>query len=164
MEMTSRRGPQCGTGSARAESARSQADATIVRRPESEASDRTRIMTREEALAEAETVRVIESPPIRLIGLSGPLANREIEISPGTLLIGKAPVPAAGQRQLVVDDDSFLSRNHASIEFTGESLILLDAGSTNGCYVNGSRVQRSNLQHGDQVQLGASVLRVERPA
>jgi hypothetical protein len=164
MEMTSRRCASCGTGPARVESARSQAEATIVRKPESEASDRTRIMTREEALAQAETVRVLESPPFRLVGLSGPLANQEIEIPRGTLLIGKAPDPTTGQRHFTIDDDAFLSRNHASIECTGESLVLQDAGSTNGCYVNGARVQRSNLQHGDQVQLGASVLRVERPA
>jgi FHA domain len=156
MEMTWRQCPKCVHGAMRRATARSQAEATIVRRPESEAPDRTRIMTREEALAEAATVR--------LIGVSGPMANQDVAISPGTLCIGKAPATVAGQRQVVISDDGFLSRDHASIEFTGASLVLQDAGSTNGCYVNGTRVQRSNLRHGDQIQLGQSVFRLDWPA
>ena len=164
MEMTSRLCPKCVPGAGRAVSARSQADKTIVRRPEAEATDRTRIMTREEALAEVETVRVMEEPPIRLVGVSGPLAEQRVPIQSGTLFIGKAPDQPAGQLQLVIADDAFLSRVHATIEFRGGSLLIEDAGSTNGCYVNGTRVQRSALRDGDQIQLGSSVFRVEWPS
>ncbi|HKY39725.1 MAG TPA: FHA domain-containing protein [Polyangiaceae bacterium] len=48
-----------------------------------------------------------------------------------------------------------ISRRHARIAREGERWVVFDAGSYNGCYVNGARVsQRQELSHGDLVQLG----------
>jgi len=48
-----------------------------------------------------------------------------------------------------------ISRRHARIAREAERWIVFDAGSYNGCYVNGARVsQRHDLAHGDLVQLG----------
>ena len=48
-----------------------------------------------------------------------------------------------------------ISRRHARIAREAERWIVFDAGSYNGCYVNGARVsQRQELSHGDLVQLG----------
>jgi pSer/pThr/pTyr-binding forkhead associated (FHA) protein len=48
-----------------------------------------------------------------------------------------------------------ISRRHARIVREAERWVVLDAGSYNGCYVNGARVnQRQELSHGDLVQLG----------
>jgi len=48
-----------------------------------------------------------------------------------------------------------ISRRHARIAREAERWIVFDAGSYNGCYVNGARVnQRQDLTHGDLVQLG----------
>lgn len=48
-----------------------------------------------------------------------------------------------------------ISRRHARIAREAERWVVFDAGSYNGCYVNGARVsQRQDLQHGDLVQLG----------
>jgi pSer/pThr/pTyr-binding forkhead associated (FHA) protein len=48
-----------------------------------------------------------------------------------------------------------ISRRHARIAREAERWVVFDAGSYNGCYVNGARVsQRHELSHGDLVQLG----------
>ncbi len=48
-----------------------------------------------------------------------------------------------------------ISRRHARITREAERWVVFDAGSYNGCYVNGARVsQRQDLTHGDLVQLG----------
>src|SRR6188474_145300 len=48
-----------------------------------------------------------------------------------------------------------ISRRHARIAREAERWVVFDAGSYNGCYVNGARVsQRQELSHGDLVQLG----------
>jgi ABC transport system ATP-binding/permease protein len=48
-----------------------------------------------------------------------------------------------------------ISRRHARLSREAERWVVFDAGSYNGCYVNGARVsQRQELAHGDLVQLG----------
>jgi pSer/pThr/pTyr-binding forkhead associated (FHA) protein len=48
-----------------------------------------------------------------------------------------------------------ISRRHARLAREAERWVVFDAGSYNGCYVNGARVsQRQELVHGDLVQLG----------
>ena len=47
-----------------------------------------------------------------------------------------------------------LSRSHARIEPTEGRLVVVDLGSKNGTLVNGVRVQRRELGHGDTVTLG----------
>src|SRR5262245_41774400 len=57
---------------------------------------------------------------------------------------------------LRVDDES-VSRMHAVIEIAGPSEIyIIDLGSTKGTLVNGQKVNKSKLQSGDQIVLGAT--------
>ncbi len=52
--------------------------------------------------------------------------------------------------------DNSLSRQHARVMFVDGKFVLIDMGSTNGCYVNGRTVshERHVLADGDAVQLG----------
>lgn len=60
-------------------------------------------------------------------------------------------------------DDSHLSRAHAEFDRgTGGTPIIRDAGSRNGTYVNGSRIQEHPLVSGDVVGLGRALLMVTR--
>ncbi len=54
--------------------------------------------------------------------------------------------------------DREVSRRHASFELEGESLRLLDLGSTNGTKVGTVRVREALLSGGEQVVVGATVL------
>jgi hypothetical protein len=50
-------------------------------------------------------------------------------------------------------EDSAVSKQHASIEMVGNDHILQDLGSANGTAVNGARVTRHLLRHGDLVEI-----------
>ena len=59
----------------------------------------------------------------------------------------------------VVLDDATVSRRHALVvERNGESIIA-DDRSRNGLFVNGRRVLQAPLHNGDEIQLGALVMR-----
>lgn len=90
--------------------------------------------------------------------------------------------PAAGlrvavERRLVVGrrdadvtiEDPELSRRHATVEpAAGEGLVVSDLGSTNGTWVNGTRIAVATVvRPGDELALGDSRMRAEsapRPA
>jgi FHA domain len=63
----------------------------------------------------------------------------------------------------VVIDDAAVSKEHAAITPVGNDHILEDLGSVNGTYVNGARVLRQILQHGDVIGIGGSHLRYLNP-
>jgi hypothetical protein len=54
----------------------------------------------------------------------------------------------------IVLDDQNVSRQHAEIHPVGDAFQLVDLGSTNGCKVNGVRVQRHVLADGDRLTFG----------
>lgn len=56
-----------------------------------------------------------------------------------------------------------VSRQHAAIEFSEDTLILLDVGSANGTFLNGQRLppnQPRVLRDGDEVRLGKLVAHI----
>lgn len=57
--------------------------------------------------------------------------------------------------------DPNVSRNHAEVRPHGNGWVMVDLGSTNGSRVNGVRVQSQELQEGDEVAFGNTVLRFE---
>ena len=63
---------------------------------------------------------------------------------------------------LVIDDPEVDAR-HASVVPVGNDHILEDLQSVRGTLVNGTRVARHILQHGDVVQLGSFYLRYLNP-
>lgn len=63
----------------------------------------------------------------------------------------------------VVIDDSAVSREHAAIFQVGNDHVLSDLHSEHGTFVNGVRVDRHILQHGDVVEFGAFNLRYLNP-
>lgn len=58
--------------------------------------------------------------------------------------------------------DPSVSRNHALLDVRQGELIVRDAGSTNGTYINGDRVQLRALRPGDRVAFGKTEMLVER--
>ena len=60
---------------------------------------------------------------------------------------------------IVINDDSFISSQHARIEIRPEGAWVVDLGSTNGCFVNGQRVaDERSVRKGDRIQVGSTVL------
>jgi hypothetical protein len=54
----------------------------------------------------------------------------------------------------IILSGALVSRQHAVICVEGPQVILTDIGSTNGCYVNGERVETALLSPGDEIIIG----------
>jgi hypothetical protein len=64
----------------------------------------------------------------------------------------------------VVVDDPFASAEHAVLTFRGRAWYLEDRSSTNGTYVNASRIDGlAPIGFGDEIQIGQVRMRLERP-
>ena len=93
--------------------------------------------------------------PLQLQVLEGPQAGQELDLD-GPVVVGRDPEGA----QLVIDDPE-ASRRHASLTPEGQSLSVEDLGSTNGTFVNGSRIAKERiLIPGDRMMIGTTVLEV----
>ena len=84
--------------------------------------------------------------------------SRMIEFDGRPLTIGRA-----ADNDIVLRD-ARASRHHARIDGRRGSLVLTDAGSTNGSFVNDRRVDSVALGEGDRIRLGTTVLVVEAVA
>jgi putative serine protease PepD len=91
--------------------------------------------------------------PLRLAVTAGVGAGRLLELGEGRFVIGRD-----ASCDLTVDDPK-VSGEHAEIIRSGSSFVLRDLGSTNGTYVNGSRVREPvALEGGDQLRVGNTQL------
>jgi pSer/pThr/pTyr-binding forkhead associated (FHA) protein len=54
--------------------------------------------------------------------------------------------------------DSEVSRRHAMIEVAGDEAALLDLGATNGTYVDGQRIDRTQLGNRAEFTVGSTTL------
>jgi hypothetical protein len=81
----------------------------------------------------------------------------EFPLNSAPLTVGRG-----GQNDLVLTGDEFASARHARIEVRGDGVWIQDLDSTNGTYVNGSRVTGAErVTAGDIVRVGETDLRVE---
>ena len=78
--------------------------------------------------------------------------EQERELLPGDLTVGRASTCD------VVLSDPMVSRRHARIRVEGDDIILEDLGSRNGTYVNGDRVEATELQSSDDIRIGGVTL------
>lgn len=73
----------------------------------------------------------------------------------GRYLIGRG----AGDVPL---SDAKVSSKHAEVQILGpDGHFLVDLASTNGTFLNGARVERQRLRHGDLIRAGDTVLRLD---
>ena len=78
--------------------------------------------------------------------------------------VDSAPITIGrvGQNDLVIDGDEFASARHARIEARGDGVWVQDLDSTNGTFLNGSRVVGAErMNPGDVLRVGETDLRVE---
>ncbi|MCU0727567.1 MAG: FHA domain-containing protein [Planctomycetes bacterium] len=93
----------------------------------------------------------------KLIVRTGEKAGMEYEVKEGTVLGREAGVTVP-----ILDPKA--SRRHAQFGVEGSQFALEDLGSTNGTFVNGSRITRQRLHHGDVVRIGATEFLYNDPA
>jgi len=91
----------------------------------------------------------VQAQRITLRSLGGEQEGR-IWQSDRLLQVGRLPASE------VVLDDSSVSRQHAEVALTSKGWVVRDLGSTNGTFLNGTRVGRAeqNVRKGDILQFG----------
>jgi two-component system cell cycle response regulator len=87
----------------------------------------------------------------RLIVLAGGNVGEMYEIAP-QLILGR------GREADVRLQGDGISRKHAWVRIEAEEAHFEDLGSTNGSFVNGTRVMRQTLVEGDKIQIGTGVI------
>jgi ABC transport system ATP-binding/permease protein len=55
-----------------------------------------------------------------------------------------------------------ISNRHATLHKTNNGITIDDSGSTNGIFLNGNRITRSQVSVGDSVQIGSFVIRINK--
>jgi signal transduction histidine kinase len=89
---------------------------------------------------------------LTLLVLQGPDKGRRFELPDAPALVGR------DSRQLPLTDNT-VSRRHAELIPGPDSWILRDLGSSNGTYINGTRVtHRYTLKLGDQIRVGRTLM------
>jgi phosphoserine phosphatase RsbU/P len=94
----------------------------------------------------------------KLIILKGPNAGREFELSQDSMVIGRQTDSA------ICLESQAVSRHHACIIRQDVNFFVEDLGSSNGTYVNGSRIrERVALTENDTLQLGPYLFGLRLP-
>ncbi len=108
---------------------------------------------------QARQLAAARAEPARLIVVQSPALppGSEHVLDARALSIGRG-----GQNDVPLDADEFASARHARFEPRRDGVWVQDIGSTNGTYVNGSRLREPHrLRSGDVVRIGQTDLRFE---
>lgn len=81
-------------------------------------------------------------------------SRQEVEVRAELVVLGRDPSCD------IVLNDIKCSRRHAVVERTAQGLSIRDAGSSNGIYLNGRRVERAPFAPGDLARLGEVVVKL----
>ncbi len=91
--------------------------------------------------------------------------NPRLVMASGDLFLvpdGEATVGRDEGREWRIEGESSVSRLHARLTRSGDEVMIADAGSTNGTWVNGERIAADRiLRPGDQVMIGSVQARFE---
>src|SRR3954454_19638819 len=81
----------------------------------------------------------------------------EFQLNPGLNSIGRGI-----GNDFTIEHPS-ISTAHCQILVAADSIQIQDLGSTNGTFVNDSRIEQASLRSGQNFRLGSVELRLERP-
>jgi pSer/pThr/pTyr-binding forkhead associated (FHA) protein len=85
---------------------------------------------------------------------TGPMAGRRVELG-SELVIGR-------QDTDIVFEDPEVSRRHAVLRRSGDSVVIEDLNSTNGTFVNRERIRTPiTVRPGDEVRVGGTTFEIE---
>lgn len=105
-----------------------------------------------ELLKLEETPDVVSLRKCQLVVADGTDRGKKITLDKNVTKIGKRDT-----NDMILSDKA-ISRLHCEIEYTSDSFLLRDLGSTNGTFLNGSRVKEAYLAPGDLIKIGNTTL------
>jgi transcriptional regulator with GAF, ATPase, and Fis domain len=86
----------------------------------------------------------------KLVCINGPLRGREFKLPESTVRIGRQ-----ADNDICIADPQ-VSKHHCQILSAGSQFRLVDIGSHNGTWLNGTPVRERTLEHGDEIKVGLS--------
>ena len=90
---------------------------------------------------------------LTLLVLQGPDKGRRFELPDAPALVGR------DSKQMPITDNTVSRRHCELVPVEDGNWMLKDMGSSNGCYVNGTRVTRTYLlKLGDQIRVGRTIM------
>jgi DNA-binding NtrC family response regulator len=104
--------------------------------------------------SKTELLKIEEAPDVislrkcQLVVVEGKARGNKITLDKNLVKVGKRE-----SNDLVIPDKA-VSRNHFEIEYQSDSFLLRDLSSTNGTFLNGSRVKEAYLAPGDVIRIG----------
>jgi len=89
---------------------------------------------------------------------SGPTVGKTFPLDAQEISIGRDAV------NIIAINDAEISRRHARMELRGSAYMIQDLGSTNGTFINGTRISGMQvLNPGDTVSFGEGIVLVYEP-
>jgi ribosomal protein L40E len=137
--------PECGFQNPEAANYCARCGARLVRPEEAET---TMTFTPEEADEDGLGVPEGIDGPALIVRAGGGRAGETFPLEHDRVTIGRSP-----DCEIFLDDVT-VSRKHAVIAKDGDAFRIEDEGSLNGTFVNKKRVEASELENGDELQIG----------
>src|SRR5574337_629366 len=85
--------------------------------------------------------------------IKGPDRGEAVRLTRDPVSFGSGP-----QCSLVLTDKT-VSRKHLEAQLVGDEVLMLDCGSTNGSFIQGSRFEKISIGFGAEVKLGRTVIK-----
>ncbi|MCW2976007.1 MAG: putative signaling protein [Actinomycetia bacterium] len=109
------------------------------------------------ALAGGGIAQTVDSGRLVVVQSSILEVGEEFDLDSTALTVGRG-----AQNDVSIEGDEFASARHVRVEPRRDGVWVSDAGSTNGTFVNGVRIDRPRkLVQGDVVRVGETELRFE---
>ncbi len=89
----------------------------------------------------------VEGPAL-VVRSGGGRSGEQFPLEHAQTTIGRTP-----ECEIFLDDVT-VSRRHAVVTRAGDAFRIEDLGSLNGTFLNRSRIERAELENGDEVQIG----------
>ncbi|MEN8261581.1 MAG: FHA domain-containing protein [Pseudomonadota bacterium] len=98
-----------------------------------------------------------DSPAAILVAVGEEMHDQRFPVDKEVFYIGASP-----ENDLFIQDDEYVSRNHAYLRYEKGSLLIVDQDSRNGTYVNNQRVSDAPqvVMPGDRIRVGNATFQV----
>ena len=130
---------------------------TIMMRPRNSRGKAAALRLSEAPATQVQALVLPHNEQIRISVIEGTRPGVSYDLSRTLMTIGRI----GGGADIEIEDTE-VSRIHCSIEVRRDAILLQDLRSTNGTFIDNSRIFAARLDPASQFRVGKTVLRVER--
>jgi len=111
--------------------------------------------------ARSQTLHAGKNPVHAQPNLTGRILQiHPVDLETGLITIGEEPfIVGRGMSCDLTIAEQAISRQHAKFERTAHGFTITDLGSTNGTWVNGTRIETQTLKSGNRVRIGSRIFK-----